>query len=70
MELRIVNEELSEKFYDLRFTIYNLLGKEVYSFQLRSTDSQLDLSELSGGIYFYKLANNQQQIADGKLVIE
>lgn len=67
--VRITNghEFANEK---LELKIYDLLGREVFFSQLHSPNSQLNLKDLPGGIYFYEVTSDQQSVARGKLLIE
>ena len=61
---------------DLRFTIYDLLGREVHRQTINSSHETLNLN-LTSGIYFYKVTNSlsfgegrNEVIANGKLAIQ
>lgn len=53
----------------IRFTIYDLLGKEVLGQTINSKLETLNLN-LPDGIYFYQLKQNDSILESGKLVIE
>ncbi|MCW3082786.1 MAG: hypothetical protein JWP12_152 [Bacteroidetes bacterium] len=50
--------------------IYDVLGKEVKVVAANSNEIKIDRKGLAGGMYFYKLINNNQQIASGKMMIK
>ena len=57
-----------QSIYDLQFTIYDLLGREVFNDKLQTTNYKLDLNKLPSGIYFYQLTDGKKNMARGKLV--
>jgi len=51
--------------------IYNVLGEKVYSSQINSTHTQIDLSDRAHGVYLYRvLTESGSLVSSGKLVIE
>ncbi|MCW3082785.1 MAG: domain containing protein [Bacteroidetes bacterium] len=50
--------------------IYDMVGKEVKVVAATSNEIKIDRKGLAGGMYFYKLINNNQQIASGKMIIK
>ena len=55
---------------EYNFKIYDIYGKEVRNQEVRSEKTEILKNELSDGIYFYMVKNNQQIIASGKIVIQ
>jgi len=54
----------------LKFIIYDITGREVYSQPILNQESStIDVSNLSNGIYFYQLTNHSETYR-GKLVVE
>ena len=49
--------------------IYDMVGNEVKVVAATSNEIKIDRKGLAGGMYFYKLINNNKQIASGKIVI-
>ncbi len=50
-------------------TIYNVLGELVYNTSFNGTKNQLDLKELSSGVYTVNISTNNQQVIK-KIVLE
>ena len=54
-------------------SVYSVLGQQVYTEILRSTqgDNTIDLSYQPNGVYLYRvIANNGELIGEGKLIIQ
>ncbi|MDD5184730.1 MAG: ice-binding family protein [Paludibacter sp.] len=62
----VINNDSKETNYNLK--IYNVLGKEVMNTSLTARTTLLDTKELTTGIYFYKVMNNDMVIQSGKLI--
>ncbi len=54
---------------DMTFQLYDNLGRIVLTESVNGT-SQIDVSELSGGIYHFTITSNNGETSQGKLVIE
>jgi hypothetical protein len=54
---------------DAVMKIYDLCGKEVKAVLINSYETIIDRGELQSGIYFYSIINNNEKIANGKLVV-
>lgn len=50
--------------------IYNAYGEKIYSNQLISTKSEIDLSKETKGVYLYKIISEGNFISSGKLIIQ
>jgi len=51
--------------------IYNELGQAVYSSNLNTNNTQVNLSDKATGVYFYRIiTENGQLVSDGKLIVE
>jgi hypothetical protein len=51
--------------------VYNMLGEKVYTGNLNSTTTEIDLSNQSQGVYLYRmLSETGNLIAEGKLIIQ
>jgi hypothetical protein len=50
--------------------VYDILGIETYSSELKSSKSIIDLSDKSKGMYFLKLFNNFSQVIVQKIIIQ
>lgn len=67
--LEIKNVEFGMKNVELR--IYDLLGRDLNGFVIRNSDSFIiSRNNLPNGIYFYKVRNKKEIIANGKMVIQ
>ncbi len=62
----VINNDSKEFNYNLK--IYNVLGKEIMNTSLTKRTTLLDTKELTTGIYFYKVMNNDTVIQSGKLI--
>ena len=51
------------------FELYNLLGKKIINTQLTRNKTNISVSNIDDGIYYYKITHNNQTINNGKLVI-
>jgi hypothetical protein len=50
--------------------VYDLLGEKVQSFELTGNTNQIDLSGQPGGVYFYRIIEeNGALVGEGKLII-
>jgi hypothetical protein len=50
--------------------IFDVCGKEVKAISISNNETIIDRGDLSNGIYFYNIINNNESIAKGKLVIQ
>jgi hypothetical protein len=50
-----------------RLMLYDVLGRLVYDFELKSGNNSLSINDLEIGNYVYVIQNNQKIIAKGKL---
>jgi len=62
----ILNDTPQIKVCEIR--IYNSLGKEVLNTSLKEQITTINTSDLSSGIYFYKVVENDKTIQSGKLI--
>ena len=60
-----LNRQITES---LEFTIYNSLGQSLRNFQLNSNDLQIDLSNLSSGLYYYSIKKKGEIIIKNKII--
>jgi|SaaInlStandDraft_1057018.scaffolds.fasta_scaffold01521_10 hypothetical protein len=61
-------ELISSRTEPLELSIYNSLGQFVGSFQLISNKSEINLSSLSNGFYYYTIKNNTGIILKNKII--
>ncbi len=66
----ILNIESDNKDLQFIFTLYDILGKEVMQTIHHGTTSVINRENLDGGVYFFKIENNQQILKTGKLIIQ
>ncbi len=63
-----IPEELTIK--DAEIKIYDLFGKQIINIvNIKNQEIIIDRKELSNGIYFYKLINENETIGTGKLIV-
>lgn len=66
-----INSSLINQEKKLSLSVYDLLGNKVNSIEnISSTTITLDRAQLSQGMYFYQLLNQNEIIATGKMIIE
>jgi hypothetical protein len=66
-----INVKLLDKRYaDYILSIYSIQGKLMISRKLELTDSKLDISDLSSGIYILKIFDNEKVLKLDKLIIK
>ena len=66
-----INYHLPQQFPFAVFELYNNIGQKVLYKITTQTNTQISLSvaDIPSGIYFYRFANNNNLIANGKVVI-
>ncbi|MEN8765268.1 MAG: CotH kinase family protein [Wenyingzhuangia sp.] len=52
----------------LEFTIFNPLGQVVRQYQWSSNEIQVDISNLSQGVYYYRIKNNKGLVVKNKII--
>ena len=57
-----------DNFNKVELRLYTILGEEIMSTNITSTSTTINTSNLSSGVYFYKLIGDNQLIKSGKLV--
>jgi hypothetical protein len=62
------NAALLSNFKNLEVVIYNYLGQKVAQAPNISENFQLDISQLSSGVYFAKLISEKKMLAINKIV--
>ncbi len=50
-------------------TIYNLNGQSILTHQLNSNREEIDISDVSSGIYFYKIDGESANLTKGKIIV-
>jgi len=67
----IVETNFIEKKPNINFSIYNILGKQIFEHKFidQTTRLQINITNLPNGIYFYELRNNHNKIEQGKILI-
>ncbi len=53
-----------------KLNIYNILGEIIYTQELKSNKSEINISNQNKGIYFYQMMNAEKVVGNGKLVVE
>jgi len=50
--------------------IFNLLGEKIFSTQLNTGQTTIDLQSQPKGIYFYRISNAEEMIGEGKIILK
>ena len=50
--------------------IYNSLGKNIYTKNILYGENNINVNELSKGLYYYKLIENNQTLSTGKIIFK
>jgi hypothetical protein len=58
-----------DSYRDVQISIYNLQGQQIFSKTITQQKTPIDVTWLTGGIYFYELKNGKERIAGGKFVV-
>jgi hypothetical protein len=53
-----------------QFKMYNVLGAEMMTKQITNQSTTIETTDLTPGIYFYRIVHNNTVIASGKLVAQ
>lgn len=67
LNIMLPNTDFSK---DINFTLINMIGQQAKSFQIKAESTDLKLSTISPGIYFYHLQIDHKIIKSGKIIIE
>ncbi|WP_317900116.1 T9SS type A sorting domain-containing protein [Aurantibacillus circumpalustris] len=62
--------ELQNSNFEGQFYLYNAFGERVYSTIINSNVTEIDISEKTKGMYFYKLLSGEKLISTGKIFLE
>ncbi|CAN5266025.1 hypothetical protein BH09BAC5_BH09BAC5_12860 [soil metagenome] len=65
--IAIPNDELTN---DLNFMLINNLGQKVIQCPITESATSIAIENLSSGIYFYQIKNNQNNLKSGKIIIQ
>jgi hypothetical protein len=57
------------RYHDLRFALYDLTGRVVYSQPITQQITIIQREGLSDGLYIWKLSNGEKQITSGKIAL-
>lgn len=57
-----------DNFNKVELRLYTILGEEIMSTNITSTSTTINTSNLSSGVYFYKVIGDNQIIKSGKLI--
>ncbi len=61
---------IASDFENLEFKLLDISGKLIISKDLDSKSQSIEINKLSKGVYFYQLINSDDQIENGKLIVE
>lgn len=56
------NHVYIESTEDIKVEVYSVIGKKIHQAMIQTSDSKLNISELSSGLYFLKISNGQKTI--------
>jgi hypothetical protein len=55
----------------IELSVYNLLGEKVYQSPLNTTNTQIDLSDKSPGMYIYRvLTETETLVGEGRFIVQ
>ena len=55
---------------DAQFIIYDLSNREVSKYKIINRKTEISRENLSSGIYFYKVQNENEIIGSGKIIVQ
>lgn len=58
-----------DSYRDVQISIYNLHGQQIFCKAITQQKTTIDVTWLTGGIYFYELKNGKERMAGGKFVV-
>lgn len=64
----IVTLFVSDASKEMNFEIYDAIGKMIFNKIINSSETQINISELTTGIYSYRLVNSNGSVSQGKLI--
>jgi hypothetical protein len=69
LKIRINESFFSNEEFPL-FSVYNALGSLIHSYQLSESSTDINTSQFSAGLYYYKLTKNRNTLATGKIMAD
>jgi hypothetical protein len=64
------NVQLADNNKEFEITIFNSIGQEVFKQNIKQERTDVNVSDLSKGIYYYTILQNKKPVKKGKLIIE
>ena len=65
-----ISHDLSVKEGAVHFEIMDVMGRVLINTTINNTNNQIGISQLSRGLYFYNVLQNDKVVQSGKLVVE
>jgi len=67
LTVQLSNSDFSK---EIKLTIVNTLGQTIKQVPIIDAETSLELDNITTGVYFYQIQNNQGILKTGKIVIE
>ena len=65
-----INHNLAAKEGVISLEIMDVMGRVLINKTINNTNNQIDINQLSSGLYFYNVIQNDKMVQSGKLVVE
>ncbi|MDT8413517.1 MAG: T9SS type A sorting domain-containing protein, partial [Vicingaceae bacterium] len=65
-----ISHNLATKDGAISLEIMDVMGRVLLNKTINSTNNQIDINQLSSGLYFYNVLQNDKMVQSGKLVVE
>ena len=65
-----ISHDLSVKEGAVHFEIMDVMGRVLINTTINNTNNQIDINQLSSGLYFYNVLQKDKLVQSGKLVVE
>jgi hypothetical protein len=66
----IISHNLATKEGVISLEIMDVMGRVLINKTINNTNNQIDINQLSSGLYFYNIIQNDKMVQSGKLVVE
>ena len=64
-----INHNLAAKEGVISLEIMDVMGRVLLNKTINNTNNQIDINQLSSGLYFYNILQNDKMVQSGKLVV-
>ena len=65
-----ISHNLTTKDGIISLEIMDVMGRVLMNKTINNTNNQIDINQLSSGLYFYNIIQNDKMVQSGKLVVE